>query len=140
MTALALFHITPQHAIASSLLVLASYVLVKLLERSRRTRYTTRLRGPPVTSFFWGNHKELRNVVDTTDLTDAWFETYGPVVEAGTPLGGSRILLADPKAIAQMYSQDTYAYAQTPTARRVIEQLVCVGLLHEYSLRFICNS
>lgn len=109
---------------APAVVLLAGYVLARLVQRLRRTRHTTRLRGPSNPSLLFGHAKQLTQAKAPDSLRDAWLAEYGDAFELATPLGGRRIMLADPKAIAQLYTQDTYGYVQTSSARVVIERLV----------------
>ena len=109
---------------APIVVLLAGYVLARLSQRLRSTGHATRLRGPSNRSFLFGHAKQLTQAKEPNKLLDGWLAEYGDAFELATPLGGHRIMLADPKAIAQLYTQDTYGYVQTSGARLMIERLV----------------
>lgn len=96
---LKLSNISLKSLLAPGSVLLASYVLVHLARILRRRRRTTRLLGPPSKSFLFGHSRQLATEVNPADLTDKWFAAYGPALELATPLGGTRIMLADPKAM-----------------------------------------
>ncbi|KAF9237034.1 cytochrome P450 [Melanogaster broomeanus] len=69
---------------------------------------TTRLRGPPSPSVVFGFAKDLLESPDAGAMYEAWGEEYGVVYQVPTVLGQSRIILADPRAIAHFYARETW--------------------------------
>lgn len=107
-----------------SLVLLAVYVLYKFA-RSYTTRGpATPLTGPARTSWLFGAAKVMGNVPDASNLYEVWADKYGAVFRVPAPLGGTRVVLTDPKAIAHFYAHETFTYVQTKLARVAIENLV----------------
>ena len=84
----------------------------------RRPR-TTKLRGPPSKDFVFGLSKELFNSSDFGGMYRDWEKDYGPVYEIPSTLGSTILVLQDPRAIAHLYSKDTWAYHQFKFAKAV---------------------
>ncbi|KAG8218157.1 cytochrome P450 [Butyriboletus roseoflavus] len=61
--------------------------------------------------------------------TEKWAEEYGGVYEVAWTLGGRRIVLCDPKAIAHFYGGEPWTYILTPFGQLVTEKLVGKGIL-----------
>jgi hypothetical protein len=110
-------------ALASSI-VIAGYVLARLIRTGRHSTITTALRGPPSPSFLTGQQRVLRAAHDPTPVYDAWFAEYGPAFVLPLPLGRSRIVLGDPKAIAHVFARDTWDWSQPTLTKIVVEALV----------------
>ncbi|KAI6030986.1 cytochrome P450 [Pisolithus marmoratus] len=77
------------------------------------TLKTTRLRGPPRTSLIFGYSMDLLRAKDAGSVYEEWAREYGVAYEVPTTLGGNKIMLCDPKALAHFYSKETWTY--TPT-------------------------
>ncbi|EIW62267.1 cytochrome P450 [Trametes versicolor FP-101664 SS1] len=71
----------------------------------------------------------MGNAIDTSNLYEVWADKYGSVFSVPAPLGGTRVVLTDPKAIAHFYTHETFTYVQTKLARVAIENLFGRGLL-----------
>lgn len=74
---------------------------------------TTGLRGPPRKSLIFGWSLNLLEAEDAGSMYEEWAREYGAVYEVPTTLGGRRIMLCDPRAIAHFYSKETWTYLQT---------------------------
>ncbi|OJT02316.1 11-oxo-beta-amyrin 30-oxidase [Trametes pubescens] len=112
-----------------SLVLLAAYVLYKFA-RSYATRGpATPLAGPARTSWLFGAADVIRNAPNASNLYEVWADKYGSVFRVPAPLGGTRVVLTDPKAIAHFYTHETFTYVQTKLARVAIENLFGRGLL-----------
>ncbi|OCB92139.1 cytochrome P450 [Sanghuangporus baumii] len=117
------------------LLVVGSWTLYKFTQAVRLRVKTTKLKGPPSSSWIFGVTKELSNVTkevskgDSGALYEQWAKEYGPVYQIPTPLGGRRTILTDPKAVAHFYSKETFTYVQSNFSKRLIESLLGRGLL-----------
>ncbi|KAI0751770.1 hypothetical protein C8Q80DRAFT_1268958 [Daedaleopsis nitida] len=46
-------------------------------------------------------------------LYEEWTQRYSAVFRVPAPLGSTRVVLTDPKAVAQFYSVETWTYVQT---------------------------
>ncbi|KIN94393.1 hypothetical protein M404DRAFT_1008378 [Pisolithus tinctorius Marx 270] len=82
----------------------------------------TRLRGPPRTSLIFGLSKDLFHAEDAGVMYEAWANEYGAAYEVPTVLGGSKIMLCDPRALAHFYSKETWTYAHTDFERLFIRK------------------
>jgi hypothetical protein len=102
----------------------AFYVLLKATQATRRRLKTTSVRGPPNPSFLYGVEKTLTESPDQGALFEKWAEEYGVVYEIPTALGGRRIVLCDPKAIAHFSARETWTYVLTPLGKALVENMV----------------
>lgn len=141
-----LAHIPHLSAFNTAVACIAVWAFITLGMPRRRVR-TTRLRGPPSSSFIYGVGKILLEADDSASIYEAWAREYGAVYEAPLTLGGRRIVLYDPKAITHFYSKETWTYVRTPMEKHVIEQVVsrvligalCLLLnLYHHSLEEVC--
>ena len=57
-------------------------------------------------------------------MLENWAQEYGPVFRVPIALGRNQLVLCDPKAMAHIYSKETYGYVQSGFARIFIESLV----------------
>ena len=105
------------------LLALGLWTLHKLARSIRLRVRTTRLNGPPPSSWIFGVTRELFKG-DSAVLYEQWAKEYGLVYQIPTPLGGRRIILTDPKAVAHFYSKETFTYVQSNFSKRLIANLV----------------
>ncbi|KAF4574399.1 hypothetical protein EYR40_005882 [Pleurotus pulmonarius] len=103
-----------------------SYTVSRLLRRG--TSATTALLGPPSQSWLLGN-RALAGVDNEVPILEGWANQYGRIFQIGGPLGSSRIVLCDPKAIAHFYSKETFTYVQTAFAKIFIGTFFGRGLL-----------
>ncbi|KAI6136084.1 cytochrome P450 [Pisolithus sp. B1] len=74
---------------------------------------TTGLRGPPRKSLIFGWSMDLLHSEDTGSVYEEWAREYGVVYEVPTTLGGRKIMLCDPRALAHFYSKETWTYVPT---------------------------
>ncbi|KAJ6625075.1 cytochrome P450 [Mycena sp. CBHHK59/15] len=101
------------------------YIIVRrFVLRSR----TTRLKGPSTNNFLFGMMPVLMDAHDAGAVYEEWAHAYGPVFAVPSFLGGRRIVIADPKAIAHFFSKETYGYIQTPPSKRFLEKMIGRGL------------
>ncbi len=98
------------------------YAVSRLVRRSGGAQ--TPLRGPPTTSWLWGVSKFLAASSNQAQIYEQWANQYGRVYRVPDVLGTSRVVLCDPKAVAQFYSKGTFTYVHTTLARIVIEAFV----------------
>ncbi|KAG2076362.1 cytochrome P450 [Suillus decipiens] len=90
---------------------------------------TTRLRGPPRTSFIYGVSHDLASSQDSGGIYERWASEYGVVYVIPSVFRQSRIVLCDPRAIAHFYARETWTYLQTPLTAALRETTVGRGLL-----------
>ena len=102
----------------------AFYAVLKIAQVTRRRLKTTALRGPPNPSFVWGVDKALLMSPDSGVVYEKWVEEYGGVYEAPLALGGRRIVLCDPKAIAHIYGSESSTYVLTHFGKIATENVV----------------
>ncbi|KAI6012725.1 cytochrome P450 [Pisolithus orientalis] len=77
---------------------------------ARNKLKTTRLRGPPRKNLIFGWAKDLLYTEDAASMYKVWAGEYGVVYEVPTTLGGSKIMLCDPRALAHFYSKESWTY------------------------------
>ncbi|KIO07172.1 hypothetical protein M404DRAFT_998564 [Pisolithus tinctorius Marx 270] len=77
---------------------------------ARNKLKTTRLRGPPRKNLIFGWAKDLLYTEDAASMYEVWASEYGVVYEVPTTLGGSKIMLCDPRALAHFYSKESWTY------------------------------
>ncbi|RDX44734.1 cytochrome P450 [Lentinus brumalis] len=105
------------------------YVAHKLLKSYRVRARSTPLAMPPRPSWFFGVSRLIINNPDASSMYEDWVQQFGSVFKIPAPLGGTRVILTDPKAIAHFYSVETWTYVQTKLSRVAIENLFGRGLL-----------
>lgn len=106
----------------------AVYFAQRFVRAHRKAARETPLACPPRQSWLFG----IRNLIanpDSGSIYEAWIDEYGSVYRVPAPLGSTRVILTDPKAIAHFYSVETWTYVQTKLARVAIEGLLGRGLL-----------
>ncbi|KAG2366489.1 cytochrome P450 [Suillus spraguei] len=107
----------------------ALWAFVKFSRALRWRLKTTRLRGPPRTSFIYGVSHDLASSQDSGGMYERWATEYGVVYMIPSVFGQSRIVLCDPRAIAHFYARETWTYLQTPLTAALRETIVGRGLL-----------
>ncbi|KAF7976119.1 hypothetical protein HWV62_7559 [Athelia sp. TMB] len=100
-----------------------------LISRRRRSRETP-LNGPASLSWFFGVSKVINEAGgDSSLMFEKWAGEYGSVYRIPTLLGGTQLVLCDPKAIAHYYSKETYGYVLTGFSRMLVETMIGRGLM-----------
>ncbi|KAF9224546.1 cytochrome P450 [Gyrodon lividus] len=112
----------PLHAVDAAAALAALWALLTAVRVARRRLKTTRLRGPSSTSLLYGVGKDLAESSDAGAMYEAWVEEYGVVYQVPSTLGQTRIVLADPRAIAHFYARETWTYVLTPVAKVFFEK------------------
>lgn len=110
-----------------TIVLICSFVLFPLGFFWRRLRSrgpSTPLRGPTSPSFLYGHALVLDSAEDPALVYEQWAEAYGSAFLVSVPLGKTRIVLTDPKAIAHFYSRVAYGYGRTRQQRMNVELLV----------------
>lgn len=102
--------------------VAGCWLLCYIVSAFRVRAHTTKLRGPPALSWFFGVTKEIFEG-DSGALYENWARTYGPVFQVPGPLGERRTVLMDPKAITHYFSK-TNTYVKLSFAKKYTESLV----------------
>ncbi|KAF9233331.1 cytochrome P450 [Melanogaster broomeanus] len=117
------------HAVDAAAALAAIWALLTAVRIARQRLKTTRLRGPPSRSMLYGVGKDLLESPDPGAMYEAWAEEYGAVYQVPTTLGQSRIILADPRAIAHFYARGAWTYVVTPVSKKFLERTFGRGIL-----------
>ena len=104
--------------------IVVIWALYATILAARRKIKTTGLRGPPRTNLIYGASKDLFKSSDTGSIFEQWAKEYGPAYEIPTTLGGNKIVLCDPKAIAHYYARETWTYVLLPSSKRFMQRNV----------------
>ncbi|KAG1742242.1 cytochrome P450 [Suillus paluster] len=107
----------------------ALWAFVKAVMALRWRLKTTRLRGPPRSSFVYGVSNDLVSSKDSAAMYERWAKEYGVVYVIPRVLGRTRIVLCDPRAIAHFFARDTWTYVQTSFGLTLVEISIGKGLL-----------
>lgn len=105
-TLLEVFRSTYVVNLASGLTAIWAVRMAYLMGRKRPK--TTRLKGPSTGLF--GAEEVLFESVDAAAVYEAWYKEHGVVYEIPMILGERKIILCDPKAIAHLFSMDSWTY------------------------------
>lgn len=107
----------------------ALYIAFKVLQVAHRRLKTTALRGPSNPSVVWGIAKVLLTSPDAGAQYEKWAEEFGGVYEVPSVLGGRKIVLCDPKAVAHLYGGEPWTYILTPFLKAITEHLVSANFI-----------
>ncbi|KAF7289757.1 hypothetical protein MIND_01349300 [Mycena indigotica] len=105
------------------------WVATKIVKQLTRTR-GTRLNGPPRDSWLLGVGRRLSSAVEPAEVFEEWAAEYGSVFEQPMALGGSKLVLTDPRAVNHFYASERSVYIKTQMTRNVIGNLIGHGLLY----------
>ncbi|KAI6012644.1 cytochrome P450 [Pisolithus orientalis] len=107
----------------------AIWALRGALTAARRSFKTTKLRGPPRADLIYGASKRIFEAPDAGAIYEAWAKEYGVAFEVPTTLGGTKIMLTDPRALAHYYARETWTYVLTESARFFLQRNFGRGIL-----------
>ncbi|KAM6495399.1 Cytochrome P450 [Amanita muscaria] len=96
----------------SLVIITVSLAVVKLV-LNRRSSHLATLSGPRSNNFFFG-----RLLDDFLTAMDLWVGEYGHVFKMPTGLGASRIVIADPKAVAHIFANDSVGYLRLASGKK----------------------
>ena len=117
-----------QHAVLRLLLPIALLIALTKLARlvvKRSNSPLALLRGPPATSNIIPRRLfEFISSDDVGSLCERWARHYGPIFKIPTFLGGSHVVLCDPKAVAHVYAKDGFAYLRNPFTKAILGTFV----------------
>ncbi|KAL4079878.1 cytochrome P450, partial [Scleroderma yunnanense] len=113
--------------IAAGLAAIIALRLARLATRKRSK--TTRLRGPPSPSLFYGVGKVILGSSDPGAVYEAWAKEYGVVYEIPMTLGQRKIVLCDPCALSHLLVRDTWTYVGAPETKAMLEKSVGKGVM-----------
>lgn len=103
--------------------LISSFKLVQYLLR-KPTSCLIALKGPPNTNILFGRSAEILKSFDRSAIYQQWANEYGAVYKVPTALGGTRIIICDPKAAAHIYAKDTFTYVGLPVLKRFTKKFV----------------
>jgi len=107
-------------------IILASTKLIQYL-LYRSTSRLAKLKGPSNTSILFGRSTEIIKSLDRSAVYEQWANQYGAVYKIPTAMGGTRVVICDPKAISHILAKDTYTYIGVPLFRKLMTKFVSVG-------------
>ncbi|KAJ7607794.1 cytochrome P450 [Mycena polygramma] len=108
--------------------LLASGLVCYALIRRFRGRRSTPLNGPRSNNFLFGSLRHIMKASDSGAIYEEWANEYGPVFAVPHLAGSRKLILADPKAIANFFSKETYTYIQNSQSKRFLERVIGRGL------------
>ncbi|KAI6101623.1 cytochrome P450 [Pisolithus croceorrhizus] len=91
---------------------------------------TTKLRGPKSNNLLFGVSKELFKSPDVGGIFEAWSKEYGVAYEMPMICGEKRIALCDPRAVAHLFSKDTWTYSGVKGVKEFVARRLGKGLLY----------
>lgn len=109
--------------------IVAVCALHGTLRAARRSLKTTKLRGPPRSNIVFGADKQIFELPDPGAIYETWENEYGVVYEVPTTLGGKKIVLCDPRALAHYYARETWTYVLTSMVRSYFQLNYGRGIL-----------
>ena len=91
----------------------------------RRQSTGTQLLGPPSPSFLFGHLRLLIKAPNGRgEIYEQWAKTYGPAYRVAGPLGSTRVVICDPRALAHYYSKETFTYVQSKFTKVLMANIV----------------
>ncbi|KAK2463848.1 hypothetical protein APHAL10511_004153 [Amanita phalloides] len=91
----------------------------------------TRLKGPPSNSFLFGRLRDIHTSNDRASVYKRWAKEYGHVFEIPIQFGKRNVILCDPKAIAHVFSKDTFTYFTLPFVKAFRKAMAGRSMLDE---------
>ncbi|ESK90780.1 cytochrome p450 [Moniliophthora roreri MCA 2997] len=105
-------------------------VCIYLFFRRQKKGYATPLTGPPSQSIIFGVSRYLNfPQVDSGEVFERWAKEYGSVYKIPNVLGGTKIIVCDPRAVKDFYTKETWTYVRTSLSKKLIETSFGRGLL-----------
>lgn len=104
-------------------ILLASAKLLQYLLFQPTSRLVS-LKGPSNTSLFFGRSTEIIKSLDRSIVYEQWANEYGAVYKIPTAMGGTRVVICDPKAMVHIHAKDTYTYIGVPLFRKLMTKFV----------------
>ncbi|KAI6105296.1 cytochrome P450 [Pisolithus croceorrhizus] len=105
-------------------------IAVGLATATGKKSRTTKLRGPKSNNLLFGVSKELFESSDIGGMFEAWSKEYGVAYEIPMICGEKRIALCDPRAVAHLFSKDTWTYFGMKSLKEFVAQRLGKGLLY----------
>jgi cytochrome P450 len=117
----------------SGWLALAAFVAAVVVFVRHSSSRTSKLRGPPRGSIFFGQSNNLLKAECENDsaplIQEGWAEKYGSIYKQPLPFGMNAIALTDPKAITHFYTSTESTYVSMPFARRLLRDILGEGII-----------
>ncbi|KAI6127348.1 cytochrome P450 [Pisolithus croceorrhizus] len=106
------------------------WALRTVFQATGKKSRTTQLRGPKSNNLLFGVSKELFESTDMGGMFEAWSKEYGVAYEIPMIYGEKRIALCDPRAVAHLFSKDTWAYFGMKGMKEAVARRIGKGLLY----------
>ncbi|KAF7296162.1 hypothetical protein HMN09_01084600 [Mycena chlorophos] len=112
---MAMSPIEPIRVATSLLLAGAAYIIVQIfnaaLAERRRARCIKNIRGPPSTSWIFGNLLEMHIPQDYGEADHRWLEEFGSVYRIKAAFGRDRLVISDPLALQFVLNGEDFTFA-----------------------------
>ncbi|TFY55001.1 hypothetical protein EVG20_g9479 [Dentipellis fragilis] len=111
---------------ALSAAVLTFYILYKARHARRSLKY---LRGPPSSSFWLGNFKDIFYQDQVGDVEFKWMREYGGAWRISACMGEEYLMLTDPKALQYILHTSGYRFPKRADAVETTRLILGQGLV-----------
>ncbi|KAI6040779.1 cytochrome P450 [Pisolithus marmoratus] len=108
--------------------LVAVLVLRVAIQATRKKSRKTKLRGPKSPSLLFGVGKEIFKSPDMGAMFEEWSKEYGVAYEIPMMFGQKRTVLCDPKAVAHLFTKDTWSYVIIPGLKAIMAKQFGKGL------------
>ncbi|KAK7439365.1 hypothetical protein VKT23_017589 [Stygiomarasmius scandens] len=100
----------------------ALFVFVHFVSKSRR-RSLKFIRGPPSSSWLFGNQYDLLHQFQVGKHEDPWFKEYGTVFKSHGSFGEELLNIADPRALQHILHASSYHYPKSEDIRKATRRI-----------------
>ncbi|KZV64469.1 cytochrome P450 [Peniophora sp. CONT] len=114
---------THLYGLAAGALVLVGATVIRLSRNPLKD-----IRGPAPSSFWLGNQGDILYQNEVGDVDFEWLKEYGGIVKTYGPLGTTRLMVSDPKALQYILQTSGYRYPKRHDARAVLRMIVGHGI------------
>ncbi|KAA1474654.1 cytochrome P450 [Dentipellis sp. KUC8613] len=111
---------------ALSAALLASFVLYRARRARRSLKY---LRGPPSSSYWLGNMKDILYQAEVGDVEFKWMHEYGGAWRISACMGEEYLMLTDPKALQYILHTSGYRFPKREDTVETTRLLLGQGLV-----------
>ncbi|KZV76310.1 cytochrome P450 [Peniophora sp. CONT] len=87
------------------------------------------IRGPSRSSFWLGNITDYKYQNEVGDIEFQWLKEYGGAWKIHDPVGGERLMLADPKGLQYVLQTSGYRFPKSASSRGEIRMIFGNGIL-----------
>lgn len=109
-------------------LALLPLVVVALIHSCFKRRLPKDIQGPPSTSFWIGNEKDIRYQNEVGDQEFQWLRQYGTAWRVAGCMGEEVLMVADPKGIQHILQGAGYNYPKSEEDRQLLRMVSGDGL------------